>query len=460
MNDMDKSCSTHDKGRYITNSDRGEEPSAGLPRTLAFLPLRYAVICGSREERSLLPELPNHLREPNKVVELEHASYSLRLMRKGYLYVMVDRRSRNARTWESRFHVSSDGSLWDMEYFTPIDHQKASTGLVVSPTWMIEVQDVTDVSQIRLLFSPNTVSEKVLERYLMDDAYLGALQPIDVCNLINPSSHEPQPGTLASNQLECIADFAAERDGRLHELLSEQVFWSLAFPSLSTIRLAMEIASHWPGSHSAAMVVDDPIGITQALNSWRNKALIGVDTSRPRPSNVKQVDSNHATSVVESFKSLENLYESEEFKRAFKKRYDHPFNQSARILHSNTFGAMARAARASADMRAAEHVAWASSESLLTALDAYDCNDLWEGLNFTEQLTDCIAAMEHCAAGADLFEQWWQSPPSARSNLAMRGTAFNQPSVLSQRMEQRPAGQKSAEAPILGCLRPEHDSEY
>lgn len=459
MNDMDKSCSPDDKGRYTANSERNEEPNPGLPRTLAFLPLRYAVICGSREERSLLPELPNHLREPNKVVELEHASYSLSLMRKGYLYVMVDRRSRKFRTWESRFHVSSDGSLLDMESCTPIDLQKASTGLVVSPTWMIEVQDVTDVSHIRLLFSPNIVSEKVLERYLMDDAYLGALQPIDVCNLISPSSQEPQPGTLASNQLEWIADFAAERDNRLYKLLSDQVFWTLPGPSLSTIRLAMEIASYWPGSHSAAMVVDDPIGITQALNSWRNKALVGVNTSRPGPPNAQPVDSNHARSVVESLTSLKNLYETDEFKRVFKKRYDLPFSQSAQNLHSNTFRAMARAARASADIRAAEHVAWASSENLLKALDAYDCNDLWEGLSFTEQLTDCIEAMEHCSAGADLFEQWWQSPPSARSNLAMRGTAFNQESILSQRTEQRPAGQKPVEAPNLGCLRPEHDSE-
>lgn len=495
--------------------DSMSQPQQGIgpvqcTRTLALLPLRYAAVGGSPALRSQLPDLPAHMRPPAGFPELGQASYALRTLREGFLYVLVKRASQAGHAWEGQYQVNANGSLAHQSVGTRRHQPQPVSAFAASAGCLVRLIDPDDITDLRLLFSPDPLTELSLQRYRkLENVYRESLTSIDPTTFVGQACPAPQPGVLTYDQLELVADFAVERNPRVGALLSMQLFPSNPIPTLVGTRQAMAPKAGEQIPRGLAIVVNDAIGITQELNNWRNTAIEDVRTEWLNQRSDHGVGNEHALLVAQSFVEVERLYpelaaekvvqrelmkertlvaadspnslliseqgrqtmgdfvskskvhlmdfeqasrtkakarrEAGEFKQDFDKKYGPLINREAMQRQLAQFEAKLRFAQYAAEARASDHARWAGSESLLQALDAYDSTDLENGLDYAEQTGRCIVGMEAGEAGAALLDSWFKAPDALRSNLAIRGIAFNQEQIIAPVAALREAAKQTPE---------------
>ncbi|ABE57570.1 T6SS effector BTH_I2691 family protein [Chromohalobacter israelensis] len=239
-------------------------------KSINILPLRYSAIYAEEEDRAALGSVPEYRGDPVSDIGLSQAKYTARFLREGYLYVLVNRLG--TYRWEHCYYVSADALL---SRINPYEPTKESGGISY-----FAINDVEDVSEGYMLFLPDPLSVRMLER-LKSNAHLReSLQRFAIAELAHSCSGESViPPTMLQSE---VAEFVGYQDESVGHLLQKQTFPSLTDPFDEDAQPA-DLQRYWSrfeslqraleGLQGFAVVLADPIGITQELNNHRNDAL-------------------------------------------------------------------------------------------------------------------------------------------------------------------------------------------
>jgi hypothetical protein len=281
MIDLEKALETCRVAKQQIRLPYDHHGAAPCTRTFTILPLRYAAIGGYEAPLSLVPDLPEHLQSPHRVGALSTAKYAVRTLREGFLYVLEQRRIRGQYRWLTPFQVHADGTLSPTSVDEPTEPGPISSNPLDTPRSiqrLFTIRDLDDIEHIRLFFSPDRLTPAALNDLEMRRSSIPALSIRKFAAAHCPS---PEPNVLSHDQLDLVADFAAESSPGLRTLLDQQFFntpYSLAKIAVQQA-LAPDPTRIGPGKlnpQGVAIVVEDAIGITQELNAWRNAALESV----------------------------------------------------------------------------------------------------------------------------------------------------------------------------------------
>ncbi|UZM15396.1 hypothetical protein LZV00_06455 [Pseudomonas kielensis] len=250
--------------------------------------------------------------------------------------------------------------------------------------------------------------------------------------------------------------------------------------------IAPYLAADKISAQGFAVVLDDPLGVTQELNAWRNQsaevlqafmdhvdsegisnqrkhsiafALDNLKTtlaeqarqryvSHANTLGVRYTDPEYALSnahmvgaAAGSYRSYPNPAEQQrQEQRAIEQAQQHrwdsqyaPYLDEPRVqAFLAEYQAAVERADQLKDARAADHLLWLQSSALLDALDYYDRRDPRSGLAFEAQLGAAVAGMNSTDAGEALLAQWSDTNRVSRSNLFWRGLGQNQSATLEQ----------------------------
>ncbi|MBI6925494.1 hypothetical protein JET66_12635 [Pseudomonas putida] len=472
-------------------------PAVSCTRTFTVLPLRYAAVGGNPHQRQQLPTLPEHLRHPHRIAALHHADYAIRPLREGFLYVMEKRRLSGQYSLHPPYRITANGAL---SLYDPEQPESKPPGIstfkdvVRAMTWAFTVHDLDDLLELRLFYSPDPLTIAAQRQLLRRRDLLPA---VDIAPFAGPGCPKPRPYTLRHDQLNLVADFAAESNDELRTLLDAQVFSTPSISSLAAARQALGPSGSKPEARGVAVVVEDAIGITQELNAWRNAGMehlkhwLEASTKKGGPSNERKVlvaqtftelhhqfterkiavlvdrrieasrahfspneqvphsdmtewwiqnkEGLYGVSAQFERQTLGNRAKSGEFAKQFEDRYLPLVNLQGMHQHLETFEAQSAEARRLAESRAADHLTWLKSSALVDALAHYDENDLANGLCFAHQTGLCVAGLEGVPAGAALLAQWWRADAVTPDNLALRSFVHNQREIAEVLAQTRTA---------------------
>ncbi|MGY3285651.1 hypothetical protein ACVW05_003255 [Pseudomonas fulva] len=471
-------------------------PAVSCTRTFTVLPLRYAAVGGNPHQRQQLPTLPQHLRHPHRTAALHQADYAIRPLREGFLYVMEKRRLSGQYSLHPPYRIAANGalSLFDPEHPEPKPPGISTFQDVVrAMTWAFTVHDLDDLLELRLFYSPDPLTIAAQRQLLRRRDLLPA---VDIAPFASPSCPMPRPYTIRHDQLNLVADFAAESNDVLRTLLDAQVFSTPSISSLAAARQALGPLGSKPEARGVAVVVEDAIGITQELNAWRNAGMehlkhwLEASTESGGPSNERKVlVAQTFTELHQQFterkvaamvdrrreamrgylgsdeavprymaewwatakehildsaaelerQKLETRAKNGEFAKQFEERYLSLVNLKGMYQHLDVFEAQSAEAQRLAESRAADHLAWLKSSALVDALAHYDENDPANGLCFAHQTGLCVAGLEGVPSGAALLAQWWRADAITPDNLALRSFVHNQREIAEVLAQTRTA---------------------
>ena len=465
-----------------TYSEEGHSACVTCKRSVAILPLRYAVLGSAAPGESHLPvpELPKPL-APSTLV-LNTARYTVRPLRHGFLYLFVQR---YAADWvcEGAYQTYDSGlckPLW------PVNGDSAHYGspMPIIGERVIRLTDPEAVAQARMLFTPDPLTPRLVETIRSDQRLRDTLRHLDMRQLVQSchySEHVLSPQQLQSR----VADQVSQGSLPLARALAGQLF---APPSGFSVldHIAPYLAADKISAQGFAVVLDDPLGITQELNAWRNQsaevlqafmdhvdsegisnqrkhsiafALDNLKTtlaeqarqryvSHANTLGVRYTDPEYALSnahmvgaAAGSYRSYPNPAEQQrQEQRAIEQAQQHrwdsqyaPYLDEPRIqAFLAEYQAAVERADQLKDARAADHLLWLQSSALLDALDYYDRRDPRSGLAFEAQLGAAVAGMNSTDAGEALLAQWSDTDRVSRSNLFWRGLGQNQSATLEQ----------------------------
>ncbi|PZW52925.1 hypothetical protein F477_03893 [Pseudomonas sp. URIL14HWK12:I3] len=360
-------------------------------------------------------------------------------------------------------------------------------------TWAFTVHDLDDLLELRLFYSPDPLTIAAQRQLLRRRDLLPA---VDIAPFASPSCPMPRPYTIRPDQLNLVADFAAESNDVLRTLLDAQVFSTPSISSLAAARQALGPLGSKPEARGVAVVVEDAIGITQELNAWRNAGMehlkhwLEASTESGGPSNERKVlVAQTFTELHQQFterkvaamvdrrreamrgylgsdeavprymaewwatakehildsaaelerQKLETRAKNGEFAKQFEERYLSLVNLKGMYQHLDVFEAQSAEAQRLAESRAADHLAWLKSSALVDALAHYDENDPANGLCFAHQTGLCVAGLEGVPSGAALLAQWWRADAITPDNLALRSFVHNQREIAEVLAQTRTA---------------------
>lgn len=263
-------------------------------RGLLWLPLRYgAVGAANLAALDALPKLAGKLGTGVSDLALAKAKYAVRLLRSGYLYVLIERKG--VKYWEA-YRVTDDAFLYK---FAPEDPpqmepsfscERHTCGINAS---MVAIPEAKDVPNVWSLFTPAPLTKAKLDEYKANAAkYVGEgkLQTFNPAGWLNGSTEQPHT-LLASELMTKVAEFILFKqagnpyESELGKALEQQLFpankdaYSGAPPDdkgqyfgrLGSLYNTMKRAGY------ATFVLHDHIGLTQELNDFRNAALQAVE---------------------------------------------------------------------------------------------------------------------------------------------------------------------------------------
>ncbi|PSS46183.1 T6SS effector BTH_I2691 family protein [Pseudomonas sp. BBP2017] len=459
----EKTYSTEPRSAFVT-----------CKRSVAILPLRYAVIGNAQGA----PAPPAHLPAD---LALSSAQYAVRAIRAGYLYVFTQRLQQDW-TCEGAYQTYSSGlckALWPAPAERPTYGSVPDFGDLV-----IRIADPEDVLEARLLFTPDLLTPRMLAEIRDDPRLRDTLRKLDIRQLIQTclfSEHVLDVSVLD----ERVADLKAQSSRPLLAALTEQLFPPPAgFSPLSGV--ASRLAASSRDAQGFGVVLDDPIGITQELNAWRNQSVEQLDTfmqqiDREGISNqrkhtiafalenlrvtlaeqaeqrytehanalgVRYTDREYASGNAHmavasagSYRSFRNPAEQQHRQQAeieqarqdsWNNKYASSVDQARLDAFMAEFDAAAQQADAIKDQRAADHLLWLNSPVLLEAFACYDRADSANGLLFEAQLGVAVTGMNSTALGDAQIALWSDSDSISAHNWFWRGLAQNQSSALEQ----------------------------
>ncbi|WP_136067617.1 T6SS effector BTH_I2691 family protein [Modicisalibacter radicis] len=239
-------------------------------KSVNILPLRYSAVYAEDDDSAALANVPEYQGEPVADIGLSQARYTARFLREGYLYVLLNRLG--TYRWEHCYYVSADALLTRINPYEPT---REGGG-----TPYFSINDVEDVSEGYMLFLPDPLSVRMLERLKSNARLREPLQRFAIAELAHSCSGESViPPTMLQSQ---IAEYVGWQDEAVGELLQKQAFPSLTDPFDENAQPA-DLKNYWSrfeslqraldGLQGFAVVLGDAIGITQELNNHRNDAL-------------------------------------------------------------------------------------------------------------------------------------------------------------------------------------------
>ncbi|MFC4492041.1 T6SS effector BTH_I2691 family protein [Chromobacterium aquaticum] len=294
-----------------------------------ILPLRYA-LAAHRDGHADLAPLPaaGPLGAGVSERRLATAGYTLRLLRAGYLYMLVQRRGQ-PRGWERAWTVDDKSCLaaFNPGVFTPVPRafQCATSGHHVNAS-LINVEHPDTVQELRLLFLPDPLTPRMLNQIRDTPRLWQQLQSFKL-------APQPQPHALSPPQLEPhVVEYRfLKQDRSKVKRFDPHLFPTLAAQAASydnsplrqNPKIAAALARQPPGvslvlqnvsfpyqerldgirdilgqQGSFAVALHDPIGLTQELANWHNTATLDLERDMERASGYNRYSRQQAYQIL------------------------------------------------------------------------------------------------------------------------------------------------------------------
>lgn len=483
---------------------------------MVVLPLRYDAFC-SDDARAMeaIAELPPQLGAGVAGIPLSGPRYVPRLLREAWLYVLVQRPG--LTSWQA-YYVRPDAILVEFPAAVPPPRATGEPGcrrMAESGYAMtVKLERPEEIEQTWWLFTPDPLSEAKLDEYRANaDAYaaMGRLQTFSPQRWLQGErglAHTLDAEALA----EAVPEFAvvgrppgmpasAPAPFALAGALERQAWPPLRDAMAEPDPAGSLLGWHRPRLQKAqdvladgpAFVLHDPLGITQALNAWRNVAWEGMQPWLQAEdehgisnewkwlvaSELRQVHEGirqHRVEMAETRAERRRREEAEHALRGFRDpRIKWMMGEAAAEgirtaiedahvsdplgVHAQRRARARQHAEASMEryaalldgshqaildgfeVRAAEceptvaervddHLAWLRSDALQHALHAYDRDDFRRGWAFVVQASLAMLGMEGTEAGRAQLAAWWADESAPEDNLAWRTYALNQERLL------------------------------
>jgi len=408
---------------------------------MMILPLRYAVVCSSHDIK-LKPLSGTLGGNVNKTVlspassNHKQAAYSVRPLRPGYLYVLLDRGG--VKSWQA-YAVTQGAELYKfMEKMPPSEPPVFSCtteGHRINAS-MIHIQNPCKVEKAWMLFTPNPLTPAKLDEIKKAPDSCAAMQTFSPAGWLKGNNGQPHslqakqlPEQVAEMQVGCPytlnavyeslfppyenADiFSEKKDIRdcypfcrrtKNKEMKKAVEKNLAH--LEDLKSRLERNADQKANRPAdpAFVLHDAIGITQELNVWRNQGL----RRWYEQNNEGGVTNDHGKSGgdFDHFATIIDLR----------------FNSAANDYVSG---------------RAQDHLAWLKSQQLIDALSVYDEEHPCSGIAFQSQMVLAMVGMLYSKPGQEVHDQWFVDAKKGsevkKSNLAVRAYCYNQKDILEK----------------------------
>ena len=264
---------------------------------LKILPLRHSAFCS--DDADAIATAPDV--SLGEDFSLDKARLTARMMREGYLYVLIERMG--LLYWKAHF-VTSDARLYAFPADAPPPRTTAfscSRDAANPDTSLVSIEQPTQVHATWWLFTPDPLTTRKLDEYKADREALtrdGKLQTFSPSAWMKGDTS--QAFSLAADALnDWVAEYVALKKGNaaFGSELVRQPFRPLQkeplthdYPSLPDARWDEATLSEWMQrqrlealSHAvaeqggAALVLRDALGVVQELNAWRNAAMEGVE---------------------------------------------------------------------------------------------------------------------------------------------------------------------------------------
>lgn len=283
---------------------------------LLWLPLRYSVVAADNQEGlKALPAIGGKLGKNVTDIALANAKYAVRLLRPGYLYVLIERAG--IKYWEA-YMVLEDAFLYQFPADQPPQIEPAfscdpgSCGINAS---MVAIPHAADVKKIWSLFTPSPLTKAKLSEYKNNaDAYAaeGKMQTFSPADWLKGATNQAH-SLLAPELLTTAVEFilftqaADALTSPLGKAMGQQLFPASTAAYAGTPpdekgdysgRLGA-LYRYIRKNGYAAFALYDHIGITKELNDFRNDAFQSIDHFMGRrvgngPDNKHKFDVYHA----------------------------------------------------------------------------------------------------------------------------------------------------------------------
>lgn len=245
------------------------------PHCLPIVPLRYAVLCSSEYKlsRMLNPMLAN-LGEGVKDISLEKGVYTLRGLRSGYFYLLIERFGK--RTWQA-YGVNDTYNITEIDPLTRVIRHNSQDNDHLLPV----IYRANEVETAWFLFTSEPLSPAKLDEYREQaDAFTsqGKLQSFSPANAtLNKDYYQPHTLHAGYEILKHqLAEFQLFESNTIEDILSDQVYpVSRKGRPLDqlTFQVAKDGVSLGADPKAIALAAFDAIGITHELNDFRNQPI-------------------------------------------------------------------------------------------------------------------------------------------------------------------------------------------
>ncbi|WP_208611059.1 T6SS effector BTH_I2691 family protein [Alloalcanivorax xenomutans] len=242
--------------------------------TLTILPVRHAVATGALAEHA--PQLPKQLVPPTS---LSQSRETLRLLRAGYLYVLLDRGGR--KEWQ-HYQVKPNGDLTRFEGEAP--KAPAQPEPVTPNTLAVEIEKAETVERSWWLFTPDPLTDARKADYEenADDytakGYWQTFSPKEWAE-----GQTSQLDTLHGEQIgNAVTEACLDGNPALQQALTQDPFapaWLaddqglIQYANVGVLKGTLTTVTQAVSTHGAVLALNDALGAAQTLNTWRNAAL-------------------------------------------------------------------------------------------------------------------------------------------------------------------------------------------
>ena len=437
------------------------------PEGFIFLPLRYAVVSNMEDAPpSMWPALTYPLGDGVIDRKLTTSRYTVRLLREGFLYVLVIRNS-GASQWQA-YAVTAAGMLSQFSVGKPpvvppvFTCDLATDGVGAS---FVSVVRVEEVKSIHVLFSPDVLPVSILEKREGDRLGMQALP----ARQWRGHAHVLQAPDLEK----WVAEFKLNTDG-MHTVsmtdpkltgrrpFAQQLYPLMRGPSANQperyddhLRRLTALKNRLQQTKSPALVLWDPIGITQELNLWHRHIADEIDEQLRQGNRERQIETSGRImglkGIVEQQGVESAVYANPEFtagpwgaqvltdpgareqaKAQAWSRYQLCYDEAQRAGAMKMLEAAVNAKLSIAEQRFSDLDGWLGSQTLLNALENYSTWAIESGLLFHTQVALCTYAIGTSMAGIERLKAWRADEQLKPSNLMARQLLFNQEAAIAE----------------------------
>ena len=291
-----------------TRRDEAPSPCVDCKSEVAILPLRYAVVTSEDPEAlaALAPDLPRNLGLGLPALQAKGVRYAVRAMRQGYLYAFIKRLGK----WncESAWRATGTGVFSPFWPYSP-DSQYAPEPrrLLGYGGWTILFKAPEDIQEARLLFTPDVLTERMLDKLRDTDSLRNKLQAFDIKEIASSCSFAPDVLDMSSTN-NGIAESIAAAHTRLAPTLADQLYSDPDYHHAPQL-VASDLRPTVTRARGAAIVLRDPIGITQQLNAWRNEVVETLKDYLNRGGANNGISNERKILVAQAFGDVRNQFE-------------------------------------------------------------------------------------------------------------------------------------------------------